>query len=195
MELAEGRKLVEIARKTIEKWVREKKEYEPSDYPKEFNENAGVFATLHTYPGKELRGCIGFAEPLMPLIRALIQASISVTRDPRFPPLSPGELDKVVVEVSVLTPPELMKVKSPRDYPEKIRIGRDGLMIERGPFRGLLLPQVPVEWKWDGKAFLENLCMKAGLSPDQWLEEGTKIYRFHSVIFAEERPGGPVKMA
>jgi uncharacterized protein (TIGR00296 family) len=192
MDLEDGRLLVGTARKTMELWVREGREHEPFGYPKKFDEKMGVFATLHTYPGKDLRGCIGYAEPVMPLMEALVQASISATRDPRFPPLSPEELDRVVVEVSVLTPPELVRAKRPADYPKSIRLGRDGLMIEKGPFRGLLLPQVPLEWDWDEKGFLDNLCMKAGLAPGRWLEEGVRIYRFSSEIFAEDEPNGKV---
>jgi uncharacterized protein (TIGR00296 family) len=96
------------------------------------------------------------------------------------------------VEVSVLTRPELIEVKSPDEYPKKIRIGRDGLIIESGFQSGLLLPQVPVEWKWDADEFLDNLCMKAGLAPGTWKEEGVRIYSFRSVIFSEESPGGEV---
>lgn len=89
------------------------------------------------------------------------------------------------MEVSVLTPPELIVTDKPLEYLEKINLGLDGLIIERGIFRGLLLPQVPVEWGWDKEEFLANTCLKAGMSPDCWLQEGVKIYSFQSQIFNE----------
>jgi len=102
------------------------------------------------------------------------------------------ELDHVVFEVSVLTPPEPIKVENPSEYPSKIKIGRDGLIVERGFFKGLLLPQVPVEWRWDEEEFLCQCCMKAGLPPDCWLVKETKIYRFQAIIFEELSPKGEI---
>jgi len=102
------------------------------------------------------------------------------------------ELDKVVFEISVLTPPELVTVSSPTDYPSKIEVGVDGLIVEKGYNKGLLLPQVPVEWKWDAEEFLCNCCMKAGLSPDCWILKDTKIYKFTSIIAQELEPHGKV---
>jgi hypothetical protein len=84
-------------------------------------------------------------------------------------------------------------VKKPTEYAAKIKVGKDGLIVERGMFKGLLLPQVPVEWKWDEEEFLCQCCIKAGLLPDNWLLEGTKIYRFQAIIFEEEKPRGEVK--
>jgi uncharacterized protein (TIGR00296 family) len=192
MELKEGIFLVKAARKVIETYVKTGERYEPKDYPSELDEKSGVFTTIHMKKGHELRGCIGYPEPVMPLIEALTESAVSVTRDPRFPPLSEKELDDIIVEVSVLTKPELITVKDPREYPEKIKLGRDGLVIDRGFNKGLLLPQVPVECKWDAKTFLEHLCMKAGLPPDMWMEEGIKIYSFRSEIFTEKSPRGEI---
>jgi len=192
MDLKKGKSLVEIARKTIETWVRDGRKFSPKGYPPEFDEKMGVFTTLHTYPGNELRGCIGYPEPVLPLIDALVDSAISATADPRFPRLSEAELKNVVVEVSVLTPPEIIRVRKPEEYLSKIEVGKDGLIIESGFCRGLLLPQVPVEWGWDCRTFLENLCRKAGLSAEKWLSPEAKIYRFHSEIFSESMPGGPV---
>jgi hypothetical protein len=93
----------------------------------------------------------------------------------------------------VLTPPQLIEVKKPTEYAAKIKVGKDGLIVERGMFKGLLLPQVPVEWKWDEEEFLCQCCIKAGLPPDNWLLEGTKIYKFQAIIFEEEKPRGEVK--
>ncbi len=96
------------------------------------------------------------------------------------------ELDNIEVEVSVLTKPELIIVDKPTEYPSKIRVGEDGLIVELGYYRGLLLPQVPLEWKWDVNDFLANTCMKAGLSSDCWLKPTIKIYKFKSQIFCEK---------
>ncbi len=192
MEIEKGKFLVKTARKVIEEYVMSGNKYEPKDYPKEFDEKGGVFTTIHMHEGHELRGCIGYPEPVMPLMKALMESSVSVTRDPRFPPLSEKELDKIVVEVSVLTKPELITAGKPEDYLKIVRLGEDGLVIEKGFNHGLLLPQVPVEWKWDVEQYLANLCMKAGLPPDTWLESGVRIYRFQSEIFTEKSPNGEI---
>ncbi len=184
----DGKKAVEIARKTIELWVNEKKRYEPKDYPKSFNEKSGVFVTIYTYPEKNLRGCIGFPEPVYPLIKALIDSAISATQDPRFEPLNKEELNKIIIEVSILTKPELIRVDNPKDYVKEIRIGRDGLIIRRGFFSGLLLPQVATEYGWNAEEFLSQTCVKAGLTPDVWLDDETKVYKFQSLIFSEDKP-------
>ena len=181
----DGKYLVEFARKTIETYLVDRKILDvPDDITPNLKEDRGVFVTL-TREG-ELRGCIGYPEPIMPLINALIDASISAaTKDPRFNPLTPDELDKVRVEVSVLTKPTIIEVENPTEYQQKINVGQDGLIIEMGPYRGLLLPQVATEWKWNATEFLSNTCMKAGLSQECWLSPDAKIYKFASQIFKE----------
>ena len=183
---------MKIARRVIEKYVKNE-EITTTDYPDSFKEKSGVFVTINTYPKKELRGCIGYPEPVMPLIDAIIDSAKNACRDPRFPPLEANELNNVVVEVSLLTKPELIKISNQKDYPGKIKIGRDGLIAEAGFYRGLLLPQVPVEWKWDKETFLSHTCMKAGLMPDAWLDKRTKIYSFQAQIFSETSPNGEIK--
>ena len=141
----------------------------------------------------ELRGCIGYPEPVYPLVEATIKAAIAAaTQDPRFYPVSLKELGHCIIEVSVLTKPELLKVDSPKEYPEKVEVGRHGLIVERGLARGLLLPQVPVDEGWTSEEFLSHTCMKAGLMPDCWLDEETKIYTFEGIVFAETSPKGEV---
>jgi uncharacterized protein (TIGR00296 family) len=116
----------------------------------------------------------------------VIEVAISAaTGDPRFPQVTPSEMDDIQVEVSVLSKPELVEVQNPAEYLEKVEVGKDGLIVEMGIYRGLLLPQVPIEWNWDIEEFLANTCMKAGLSPDCWLQKGVKIYSFQSQIFEE----------
>ena len=157
-----------------------------------FARNSGVFVTIDTYPARELRGCIGYPEPYFPLKEAVQKAAEGATNDPRFEPLSAKEVDKVVVEVSILTPPELITVNSPKEYKKMIKIGRDGLIASRGPHKGLLLPQVAAEYGWDAEEFLAQTCMKAGLMPDQWVEKFTRFNKFQAEIFCEEAPRGKI---
>jgi len=189
----DGKLAVKIARSVVECHVSGSKVPE-FVIPKLFRECSGVFVTLTTYPDDNLRGCIGYPEPTTPLIEALMDAAVSAcSRDPRFPSVRPNELKRIRVEVSLLTPPKEITVKSPRELPGHIKIGEDGLIMQRGWARGLLLPQVPVEWKWDAEEFLSQTCIKAGLMPDAWLEPGTKVFKFQAEVFSEDKPGGPVK--
>lgn len=160
--------------------------------PESFLKDSGAFVTLNTHPGHDLRGCIGYPEPYFPLRDALIRAAQGATRDPRFPRLRVSELDSIVIEVSLLSPPQPMKVRNPKEYPGLIKIGKHGLIAERGQFRGLLLPQVPVEYGWDAETFLGHTCMKAGLFADAWLDQKTKIYCFTGEVFSEDSPRGKV---
>jgi uncharacterized protein (TIGR00296 family) len=107
--------------------------------------------------------------------------------------MSPSELDHVIFEVSILTPPQIIEVENPRDYTNRIKVGEDGLIIEKGIHKGLLLPQVPVEWHWDEQEFLCQCCNKAGLFSDHWLREGTKVYKFQAIVFEEEKPQGKIR--
>jgi uncharacterized protein (TIGR00296 family) len=103
-------------------------------------------------------------------------------------------MDDIVIELSILTPPELIQVNSPNEYLNKIIIGRDGLIVERGMRRGLLLPQVPVDHdrNWDVETFLNHTCQKAWLPGDSWKDLDTKIYSFQAILFEEETPRGEV---
>jgi len=158
-------------------------------------EKCGVFVTLNSVHSgeKALRGCIGLPYPTTPLTQAVIDAALSAAmRDPRFPPVTLDELDNIVFEVSVLTPPERVEVEKTTEYPSKIKVGRDGLVVERSYCTGLLLPQVPVEFNWGAEEFLCQCSMKAGLPPDSWLLKGSKIYRFQAIIFEEVSPKGQI---
>jgi len=150
--------------------------------------------TLTRYPSDDLRGCIGYPEPIMPLIDAIKDSAVSASsRDPRFPPVRTEELDHIKVEVSLLTPPTEISVNKPKDYVKAVKVGEDGLIVQRNWARGLLLPQVPVEWSWDAEEFLCQTCMKAGLTPDSWLQQGTKVFKFQAEVFSETKPRGDVK--
>jgi uncharacterized protein (TIGR00296 family) len=192
LSLEEGTKAIQFARQRIQDYVLHKKKSSP-DLGRSFHEKQGVFVTLHTFPDNELRGCIGIPLPVMSLQDAILESAQSVTRDPRFTPLKETELETIIVEITVLTKPELITVKQPKDYPSYIDIGKDGLIVEQSVYKGLLLPQVPVEQSWDKEEFLSHTCMKAGLPPDAWFEKTTKISKFQGQIFTETKPHGPIK--
>ena len=181
----DGDYLIKIAKKAINEYVTNNIKIDvPADCPEYLKEKLGVFVTLNE--NKNLRGCIGYPEPIEPLINAVIDVSISAaTADPRFPKLTKDELTKIEIEVTVLTKPEIIKVSNPVEYPEKIAIGKDGLIIEKGFNRGLLLPQVATEHKMDSEEFLSNTCMKAGLDYSSWLNDDVNIYSFQGQIFKE----------
>ncbi len=181
----EGKFLVKLAEDAIEAFVKEQKKINvPENTPDILKEEMGVFVTLNK--DGILRGCIGYPEPINPLVNAVIDVAISAAvNDPRFSPINTNELKDIEVEVSVLTKPELVEVKSPEEYMDKIKVGEDGLIIERGSYKGLLLPQVAVEWGWNVEEFLYNTCVKAGLTADCWLYPDIKVYKFGSQIFNE----------
>lgn len=188
----DGQLAVRAARAVVESHVRREP---PPDLglPAGFRRKSGVFVTLTTLPDGSLRGCIGYPEPLLPLEDALRDSAISAcSRDPRFPPVRAGELDRIKVEVSLLTPPDEVVAKKPSELPKLVKVGDDGLIVQRGLNRGLLLPQVPTEWGWDSKEFLSQTCLKAGLPPDSWLRDGTKVFKFQAEVFSEEDPRGKV---
>ena len=194
----EAESLVRLARKAVEEHLKNGRIMDvPKDASRKLMERCGVFVTLKSVKQgeKELRGCIGFPYPTNPLTRAIIESAInSATRDPRFRPVSTEELNHIVFEVSVLTPPQPVKVDKPTDYPSNIKVGQDGLIVENGYYKGLLLPQVPIEWGWDEEEFLCQCCIKAGLPPDSWLLKGTTIYKFSCIIAQETTPKGNVVM-
>lgn len=198
LSLNEGKFLIQLARKAVEEYLRTGKYIGvPENTPEKLLQNNGVFVTINSTKSgeKQLRGCIGYPYPTNPLIEAVIDSAVnSATQDSRFYPLSLSELDDVVFEISVLTPPQIVETKNPKEYPSKIKVGEDGLIVEKGIFKGLLLPQVPVEWRWDEEEFLCQCCAKAGLPMDSWLTKGTKIYKFQCIIVREIYPRGEVEV-
>jgi len=191
LTLDQGKKAIDFSRSILLATVTQQS-YSKGNLPDVFNEPHGVFTTLHTYPSKLLRGCIGIPEPIMALKNALVESSQSVTHDPRFPVLQAEELDHIIVEITILTKPEIITSKN-NEVVNTIHVGRDGLIIEQGFFKGLLLPQVPIEQQWDAQTFIEHTCLKAGLPKDAWLNENTIIKKFTGQIFSEEKPYGAIK--
>jgi len=198
LTIEEGRAAVAAARGTLEEHVSGQR-LKPVVWPsKTFSELRGVFVTINLAGSgpDRLRGCIGFPYPVKPLGDAIREAAVAAaSEDPRFPPVTERELTSVVVEVSILTKPEVLAASKPRDRPTKVRIGVDGLIVSRFGFSGLLLPQVAIEYKMDQMEFLSQACLKAGLAPDSWLDKETEIQTFQAEIFEESEPRGRVVTA
>ncbi len=136
----------------------------------------GAFTTLHLL-GK-LRGCIGYVSPAQSLYATVAEsARAAALDDPRFLPVAPAEAPQLKIELSVLSPLQPIR-------PEEIVVGRHGLVVTQGSHRGLLLPQVPVEWEWDRETFLAQTCLKAGLPPDAW-QHGAQLQGFTAEVFGE----------
>lgn len=173
-------RLLQIARESIAAALEGRRyEIDVSLLDEELRRPAGAFVTLNTHDG-ELRGCIGSILPTGPLHKAVSDSAVSAAlRDPRFYPVTKGELPGLHLEISVMGPIETVS-----DLNE-IEVGRDGLIISRGPYAGLLLPQVATEYGWDRDTFLAHTCQKAGLPADAWKAPGTKIERFSAEVFGE----------
>ena len=173
---SERRELLEVARRSVNAAVKHTAYTPAAPSDQILLQERGVFVTL-TKKG-ELRGCIGYVMPLKPLYQAVAEvASEAALHDPRFPPVSPNELDQLEYEISVLSPfRRLLDIK-------QIAVGRDGLLMRRGANEGLLLPQVPVEQRWDRNTFVEQVGVKAGLSPRAWQDEDTDIFTFSALVF------------
>ncbi|MHA1805144.1 MAG: TIGR00296 family protein [Promethearchaeota archaeon] len=194
----DGKMLIRFARENIEYFLKNNVRMPvPPEIKEKFNEKYGAFVTLNKYPikGNPLRGCIGYIEPIYPLYDVVHKVSISAAiEDPRFPSVTLEEMNNIVIELSILTPPKLIKITDPKEYLNKIVIGRDGLIAEKGMRRGLLLPQVPVEHdrNWSVEQFLNYTCQKAWLPMDAWKDPSTKIYSFQAILFEEVTPRGEV---
>ncbi len=197
--LDDGKTLIKFARENIEHFLKNSKRIIiPDGLREKFSDKYGAFVTLNVYniKGNPLRGCIGYIEPKFSLYDVVHRVSVSsATEDPRFPSVTLEEMDELIIELSILTPPKLIEVTDPNEYLEKIVIGRDGLIVEKGMRRGLLLPQVPVDHdrNWGVEIFLEHTCNKAWLSSEAWRNiKTTKIYSFQAILFEEKVPRGEV---
>jgi hypothetical protein len=193
--LSEGELLVKAARNAIEIYLTS------SNFRREaveaglsgFERRHGVFVTIYHYPTRTLRGCIGFTEGVKPMRELIVDAAVSAaTEDPRFVPLSPSEFGHITLEVSLLSEPARI-TGDPLEIRKKVRVGEDGLMIEYGYNRGLLLPIVAVEEGWGAEEFLDNVCIKAGLETRMWRQHGVSLYRFSTQVFAEAEPRGRIR--
>jgi AmmeMemoRadiSam system protein A len=186
---SEEQLLLQIARDSLTCYVTEGGRLELAPYPltPATREHHGAFVTLRS--DGVLRGCIGYTKALEPLAETVRDNAINAAaRDPRFPPVSPTELEGLSIEVSALCPGEepdspFIVVKDVND----IEIGHDGLYLENAGPRGggLLLPQVPVEQGWSLEQYLQGICRKAGARFEAWEDEGVTLYRFRAQVFHE----------
>jgi AmmeMemoRadiSam system protein A len=167
--------LLKLARQAINEFIRQNRVVNYETQNMNLLSPKGAFVTLNK--NGQLRGCIGYIEPVYPLYQTVIQTAIfAACRDPRFPPVSTEELDALEIEISVLTP--LKKI----DSPKVVEVGKHGLVISQGDKKGILLPQVAVENHWSRETFLNEACLKAGLPIDAW-KSGADIYIFEAIVF------------
>ena len=173
---ADQQELLRLARQALEESVRYHRLSQMEEPQGLLCAKCGAFVTLHK-TGR-LRGCIGYVEAARPLYQTVRKCALAAAlHDSRFSPVTPDELDSLRLEISVLSP--LTEIR-----PEQIEVGLHGLLISMGFQRGLLLPQVAVEWKWDRGRFLAETCLKAGLPKDAW-KQGATIQAFTAQVFSE----------
>lgn len=169
--------LLDLARRTIKHYLHKGKSLKEKTDDPPLQEKRGAFVTLKV--DNELRGCIGYPLPHKSLVDTVIDCAIAAaTQDFRFPPIKEDELSRLKIEISVLTLPRKVQDLS------EIKIGEHGIIISKGLHRGLLLPQVALEWNWDRETFLNHGCLKAGLAEDEW-KKGTSIEIFSAQVFSE----------
>jgi len=189
IKLKDGRVMVRFARKVIESHFREVETKAPRAIRDMLKKDTGVFVTLRIYPGKKLRGQMGYTDGIMKLSRSLPEVAESAAfRDHRFTPLRKSELKATLIEVSVLTGQDIVE----GNPLEEIKIGKHGLMVRGENSRGILLPQLAVERGWSPREFLSRTCIKARLEPDSWKNHGIEVYTFKAETFAEEEPEGKI---
>ena len=179
---AEQQELIRLARQALEESVRHRRLSKIEKPQGRLGDQCGAFVTLHK--AGRLRGCIGYLEAARPLYQTVRECALAAAlHDPRFSPVTTDELDFLRLEISVLSP--LTEIR-----PEQVEVGRHGLLISKGFQRGLLLPQVAVEWKWDRERFLAETCLKAGLPQDAW-KHGATIQAFTAQVFSEPDISSP----
>ncbi len=176
----EKQKILEVARLSIIEAVTGERQFLPNVTEDRLKENCGAFVTIKE--NGQLRGCIGYIQAVKPLYETVKDvAKSAAVNDYRFNPVTKDELDKLDLEISVLTP--LKKIK---DISE-IEVGKHGLYMKKGFNSGLLLPQVATEYNWDKETFLKETCRKAGLPQDAWKDKSTEIYTFSAEVFNEQK--------
>jgi AmmeMemoRadiSam system protein A len=169
--------LLKIARRSLVETIVHGSLWQPDAPAGILAERRGAFVTLHVR--RKLRGCVGQVETNKSLAETVARCAISAAReDDRFNPVQPEEVALLEIEISVLSPPKPIT-------PDEIVIGEHGLIVGRGPFRGLLLPQVATERHWTDEKFLSETCLKAGLPADAWKSAETRIFGFTAEVFSE----------
>lgn len=171
------RALLDVARRAIVEAVHHRPLPEVPRAAPELMKPCGAFVSLHLRG--RLRGCIGQVEAIEPLVAAVARCAVAAAvEDPRFDPVGPEEVPDLEIEISVLSPHHPIR-------PEEIEVGTHGLIVTQAWLRGLLLPQVAVEYRWSRERFLEETCRKAGLDGDAWKESDTQIEAFTAEVFSE----------
>lgn len=179
LNTAEQEFLMQLAEDVINACVKGQPIPQPQEIPAICKEKRGAFVTIEKHG--RLRGCIGYILPVYQLYETVIEVAQSAAlRDPRFNPVTPDELKDLDLEISVLTVPEKI------DDPSIIKVGKHGIIIKRGFYQGLLLPQVATDYGWDRETFLEHTCQKAGLPPNAWKDKNTEISIFSAQVFNRE---------
>lgn len=173
-------RLLWIARESIEQVLAGSRlELDLATLDDELKRPSGAFVSLHD-DGGDLRGCIGSIHAVAPLAHAVASSAVNAAfRDPRFPPVTHHELATLHIEISVMSPIQLIASI------DEIEVGRDGLIISRGSRAGLLLPQVATDYAWDRETFLSQTCIKAGLPAECWRSAECRIERFSAEVFTE----------
>ena len=175
----EQKYLLALARNVISMAAEGREFYDPKFFSSSLQKKLGAFVTLHK--NSHLCGCIGYVEGIKPLQTAVVEMAHSAAfKDPRFNPVGREDVPALEIEISVLSP-----LKEINDV-EEIKVGKHGIIIERDIYKGLLLPQVAVEYNWDRETFLIHTCIKAGLAEDAWQDKSTKIKIFTAEIFSEK---------
>ena len=171
--------LLQVARKSLENYLKNKREKSFKVSSSDLLQYRAVFVTLWEKNTGQLRGCIGHSEARYPLIKAVADTVISsASEDPRFNSLTEDELKNILIEINVLS-------KFKRILPNEIEIGKHGLMLCKGSYSSLFLPDVPISQGWDIKNYLEQLSLKAGLNIAAWKDQETEIHSFESESWAE----------
>ncbi len=180
LSLEQREKLIEIVKYEVKSAANSNRiESYDSDDPG-MNQKSGVFVTLYDSK-KQLRGCIGYIESDKPLINTISRAArAAAMSDPRFSPVTPEEVEDLIVDISILSPMRVI------DHIEEVAVGVHGLLISRGSYRGLLLPQVATKYKWDRERFLDEACIKAGLSANDWRKQSVEIKVFSAEVFGDD---------
>lgn len=199
LSIEEGREAVRLPRRVLEDALGRRSNADPVEepgpgtLPSVFDQHRGAFVTLKRHPSGELRGCIGYPLPVLPLRSALARAAVAAAvEDPRFPPVDVLELPFLAIEVSVLTVPVPVRSARTGELLAAIRVGRDGLIVDGFGASGLLLPQVAREQGWSAEDFLDGTCEKAGLPAGAWRDPRVTVRRFEAEVFRERSPGGEV---
>lgn len=178
---SEKKLLLQFARYALESAVKNVPIKKLLDLSTNLLKPSGAFVTLRR--GNDLRGCIGYLEPIKSLIETIQEVTMKAAlEDVRFLPVTSEELDQIGIEISVISP--MTQISNPNE----IQIGKHGLMVEHGNYRGILLPQVATEFGWDRDAFLMHTFRKAGLPENLWNNPKLKIFTFTAEIFSEQHP-------